>query len=242
MSVKGPNKIDVTKEELEAMYLGDQRATMKSIGEKFGVNSRTVERWLKHYGIPSKGRKGYHKSTNPELRDRDWLGAQLKIKTQVQISKELGVDHSMVSYWASKHGLADETKSKAIKRSLAIKYPDGQFGKNSFHWKGGRRKASAGYIYIYSPDHPYANKQGAVMEHRLSMEEKIGRYLEPGEVVHHINGIKDDNRPENLELKTNGTHISEHFKASHEVTKLRKENEELKAELARYKEKYGLLD
>jgi hypothetical protein len=32
------------------------------------------------------------------------------------------------------------------------------------------------------------------------MEQQIGRYLLPGETVHHRNGVKDDNRPENLEL------------------------------------------
>lgn len=42
------------------------------------------------------------------------------------------------------------------------------------------------------------------------LEKKIGRYLNKGEVTHHINGIKDDNRPENLELKTDHEHRSKH--------------------------------
>lgn len=80
-------------------------------------------------------------------------------------------------------------------------------------WKGGRIKHADGYIYVYSPTHPHKdNNHGYVFEHRLVMEKHLGRYLEPWEHVHHINGIRDDNRIENLQLVTSAEHMRIHQK------------------------------
>ena len=81
----------------------------------------------------------------------------------------------------------------------------GQERENAPGWIGGRVSSGRGYIKIYSPDHPSAaQKSGYVAEHRLIMEKDLGRYLKPNEYVHHINGIRDDNRIENLKLFTRG--------------------------------------
>jgi hypothetical protein len=75
------------------------------------------------------------------------------------------------------------------------------------NWKGGQYFES-GYIRTYCPKHPCANNRGYVLEHRLVVEKMIGRFLDPGETVHHVNRVRDDNQPQNLmAFKTNSAHI-----------------------------------
>lgn len=121
--------------------------------------------------------------------------------------------------YAVGHKWSDETRKK---RMGQIKR-----GRDNVGWKGGRLKI-AGYIFIYKPDHPHISYGRYVREHRLVMEEFLGRYLEPWEIVHHINGIKDDNRIENLELLPNGGHNTQVQKVYQENIMLKEENKRLK--------------
>jgi HNH endonuclease len=88
-----------------------------------------------------------------------------------------------------------------------------QRGANHPNWSGGRYLARDGYVLIYRPDSPSAQKSGYVPEHREIYETTRGVTLPSSVHVHHINGIRDDNRPENLIATTRGEHMRMHIKA-----------------------------
>jgi hypothetical protein len=87
------------------------------------------------------------------------------------------------------------------------------------------RIISRGYVLLFEPMHPNAHKTGYVYEHTKVMAAKLGRPLERFEEVHHKNGIRSDNRPENLELwargmQPPGSRVSDLIDAAVRVLKL----------------------
>ena len=120
---------------------------------------------------------------------------------------------------------------RTISQALVFAYKTGSITssfKANPNYKGGRRKHAQGYVLIKNRDHPRAGKDGYVLEHILIWEKVYDKSVPEGWHIHHLNGIKDDNRPQNLVALPAGRHKKRHERADY----LRKQRiRELEAEV-----------
>lgn len=136
---------------------------------------------------------------------KDWPIDQIRSwveegKTHRWIAEQVGTCDQHVSRLCRKHGIQAQRRGPRA-------------GEGHPEWKGGRKQEKGGYWLVWQADHPHARHKrthgsGYVAEHRLVMEQKLGRYLDPQEVVHHIDGNPENNHPDNLQLfANNGEHL-----------------------------------
>ena len=119
-----------------------------------------------------------------------------------EITEELKVLYpqgSTLRELAERYETSEETIRRLMIKAGIPRRPRGQPA-GKFLPAGGRIIDKDGYVLLKADGHPHANSNGYVREHRLVMEQKLGRYLLPEEVVHHLNGQKADNRLANLQL------------------------------------------
>jgi hypothetical protein len=127
---------------------------------------------------------------------------EIEGKSQKEIAASIGV---------SLKAIQTSMRNFSIAPRRAVKRPLMHQGAACYAWKGGKSKHSEGYILRCAKGHPRATERGGyVFEHILVMEEFLGRFLVDGEIVHHKNRKKDENRIDNLELTTPAAHIELH--------------------------------
>nr|DAP58086.1 MAG TPA: homing endonuclease [Caudoviricetes sp.] len=170
---------------------------------------------MKHFSEET--RRKMSESAKRRCADPKWIEAQYakgtkldaeKVKnlyesgmTQVEVAGILGVSQKVVFKFMKRNNIPAR---KSAKRD--------QNGAKNSYWRGGKTRDEFGYIMVQCKEHPRASKCGGyVPEHILVAEKKIGRYLTENEVVHHINGVKWDNRPENLAVMTKSEHTKLHW-------------------------------
>ncbi len=106
------------------------------------------------------------------------------------------------------------------------KISQSRMGQDNPNWKGGRSSKTRGYVTVrvYPENffYPMAESDGYILEHRLVMAKYLNRCLLPWEIVHHKNGIRNDNRLENLKLLPSQTYHTVDTLLKSKVTKLEK--------------------
>jgi len=117
-----------------------------------------------------------------------------------EIAKIKGVNPSTIRGAITHLGIKKRTLSEVHKlmcsKGKTPHLPPHFVGEKHPNWKGGRRKVR-GYVLILIPDHQRANK-GYVFEHIVVWEKAHGKPVPKNHHIHHLNGVRDDNRPENL--------------------------------------------
>lgn len=160
-----------------------QGANCREIAKEIGARPKGVSSYCRRHGIRLPTIGGF-KEQDSEIRRLAQNGS-----TVPEIAALLGFN---------KESLRDYCKKSGIEVSSANR---------------GWVISHNGYRLLWLPGHQSARRNGYVAEHRVVMEERIGRKLRHGEVVHHINGDKLDNRLENLELTTLPEHTGHHARA-----------------------------
>lgn len=102
-----------------------------------------------------------------------------------------------------------EVKTRTRHEAICLR-----FNRRNPNWGLGRKKVAGGYIEVWAPDHPKANKRGYIREHVLIWEKTHGEPLPEGYIIHHLNGITDDNRPENFVALPKRIHDTGHLRHS----------------------------
>lgn len=181
--------------DLDAVRI-ERGLTIRAIAEALGVNEMNVGKWFNRKTAPrQKNLRAMYEFFGLPLPLALEPGDGGRMPLAVGVCDGCGKEFPI--YKAGVRFCSRQCSGKGLS--------DRQLGANNAKWKGGEyvtAHAGGGYVKELCPEHPKADAGGYVLQHRLVMEQVLGRPLLATERVHHKNGQRDDNRPENLELWT----------------------------------------
>lgn len=200
-------RLKIERNTLEALYVV-QGLTCKDIGRLFEVAAGTILNAMRWLGIPSRPnleaiRLAFEKKRR--LDPHRIISLYQEGYLLNEIAEMMHCSSNAVNYYLKRYGIARRSLSES--HQISIKKGRAKFHSREEHWnwKGGKWHSGA-YIKIPKPGHPRSDRYGFVLEHIVVWEDYYGKALPAGWVIHHLNGVKDDNHPENLAAMPNKAH------------------------------------
>lgn len=193
-------EIDLAKEgqlllKKMEMALKDHGISKAHLAREIGITPQNLSRWFKNGSLPRK--KNLEAACS-------YLGIKIPMELMANNESRLPLGIAVCESCGKEFPIYKLRVKHCSRECSGHSLSQRQIGAANAKWKGGEivTKKLGGYIKQLTPGHPAADASGYVLQHRLVMEEVIGRPLKKSERVHHKNGKRDDNRPENLELWT----------------------------------------
>jgi len=224
----GTQKIYVDQGKIEQLYnSGLSEAKIARVCDcKLGV----IQRRMKEFGIPT--RKPREQPHHYELKvniDKDKLKELYVDKqlTSIEVATILGYAKATVQKRLKEYGLM-----RTFAEAFAISKMKGR-RKRSSSEPGKVIRGPRGYVLVKCPGHHKADNHNYVYEHVLVWEEYHHKELPEGHIIHHLNGIKNDNRPENLAAMPRKKHAKIHHDEPYKkrIRQLEIENRQLRRAL-----------
>jgi len=205
-----PKPIPIDKDMIDRLY-HVENLKMQEVANRLGVCKDTIRKRMRLYGIPPKPSEVYRKGQDNRIVAMLPRAKELYFEKKLcfgEVCQTLGISFYALKRLFDENNLHMRTIGETI-RLAYDKYPQMGLKKGNLNprYNGYRtNETRTGYIRVYKPTHPKSGVNGYVFEHILAWEDAHGQPVPDGWIVHHLNGIKNDNRPENLVAMSSHSH------------------------------------